>query len=89
MYKKAWVVENLDAIADSIGGINIGLHFNHMQPQYSTFTDQETGDMWFIDDSISQEPQTPVTLTYLPVGGSEILESISVNFTGIRPTRPR
>lgn len=89
MYKKAWLVEGLDAIADNIGGVNVGLHFQNLAPQYSTYIDEENGDKWFIDENISQNPEPPVTLMYLPVGGSQILESISISFTGARPSRPR
>lgn len=88
MYKKAWLVADINSIAESIGGQNIGLHFSNMLPQFTTYFDQETGDSWLIDNNESSAPFEEVELAYSVILGQQGLVSLSTNFVGTRPHKP-
>jgi len=89
MYRKAWVVESLDSIADVINGVNVGLHFDNLIPAYSTFQDEETNDLFFIDNDMSLTEHPDIDLEYHDVNQNQPLISTSFNFIGTIPHRPK
>jgi len=89
MYRKAYLVESVNSLADSIDQTQIGLLFENMLPQYTPFIDEETNDEWLIDNDLSQTPHPASTLIYSVIGGSQGLISTSMNFIGTIPHRPK
>ena len=89
MFKKAWLVADINSICESLNGQSVGLHFSNMLPQFTTYFDQETGDSWLIDNNESSEPFEEVELVYSVILGQQGLVSVSTNFIGTIPHRPK
>lgn len=89
MYKTAFELITDNALALSIGEVQFNTQIADLPSNFNVQYYQEDDSLWLIDNSEHPQPLPQTELVYLP-NGSPIFEiSISVEFIGARPHKPK